>query len=1851
LTARAEKKRLKKDQWPADLATQINASSSHAKAGDSANPLIYERYSELRTFTTALHLDNWVQADTLLARADLQAAERIVVTVTTATKGNFCEALTFTPDPARLTAAKWAHDLAVYINQHSNYLKAGVKNTTSKHITPQENSTGNLIWMPRDCGLKVSWDLTRLKELGAIYLDRDVKVNEACKAFVLDDTTEDILREITFSAAEGRNGKYLAGKDLATRINSQTQLIVAGQKTADARPEPTSSNSANKLWGCARNVRAFTTLMSLRNWDKGERIGQRDLREDEQVVLIVRGGKTGRIFESLLFTPTPGRFSKTLWPKDFANLINARSRFVRGGEENTTLGLMEPMHKVDVNFFWTPKGSGLVVEYQVISGIPYDVPGMTREARELFDQYAEAKKCISVDAKTGQPTLQIPLVELFADDSFSNPLKLSLTCDGMFGVHIRTSGGAQAMAKSTWLESNKFILTLRDGRLVKVDQDMEAVNGGDFKLELIKTLKTVGLELVLSVTGFSIVYKDGVIETFEFSYVVIGSGMKSVVRITRFTLPSGRGFEFVYGRAGQLIQILNDTKPVLEVGWATGKDYLMMLNPGLSIFDPNYWKKERISCVELESILIFPGQQGEKRVCSFTKGSAAERRTRFEIDGLSVSGKSTYIVSQDESRRLTGLEVEQQHSFTEGSKTETDKLLYRETLLYTVDGKVDRHVISPGGGLDDLVHDYTYDGDLTRLTAYYRNAAPRTAFVRTYRLSDGQAYFEEYGSEAVPICKQRSHSLDKGRKCLVSHTTSWEGDVKADEASLTVDAIGNPVRRAENDKITYWTYYNNYQQFKVTETKVKVEDWSLFGCLFKGLDYINPVGGAFAIGGSGGMTWGTRIDTKVEMLPTSNDYAKKTFNLPVEIKHSGSDRPLSCDVESELVCRLVDGQEQAQRLSFFGYKKVNEQIRVQHKLVILQPDCTRVSVVAEQLAVATAAAQPFINSLKAQIGKSSGDARKTFEQTLADLTKSLDAQSKVNDEGFKLNAWKAASMVLETYEYHTDKALPGHGTVKSVETVLLDAEGKTVEASRRKTDFAYSEDAADASRLTITTTISRSGETDVVSSQTRSRNTGKLYENLDTEGIRTVYAYDPQGNLQSETTSQGGKTLRTTTHTLTRQLVSQYDSVEDGTTTRIERDALGRKQALWLKPWGASSFIETRRWKYDALGRTVSSVETDYGKDNKQVSQRQTTWTYDELNGRISTTHVLKDAAGKDLKKIIQVQTPGGRGERFTQGTFSIDRQFNADKGTLTEHYATSGSGGCRIERSLSREGLVKAVRYLKIDKSGKESEHDRIDYTYDVFAQLSSARPKLGAPSTYTYDRAGRLLSTSRDDVMLSNTYDPASLAAVASESHVSSGNTTSSLGKQTIDMLGRTTSQSVSGSTTGYSYTGASTSGSLKKPGTMPPKLRDYVGSVDKTTRTHTQKVGDQHSTLVFSTSGRLLSFTDLTKDTTTYTYDFFDRITASSNAQCVCTFTYADNGLLTSESIKAVKAGNLTMKVDYTYDELGQEIRRTFTCDGIDTLGVERTLLADGRLGKSTLKSMKTGKEIHADSYEYDSSLRLKKWTSSTRSRSTASPVCWETWSYDGVGNVTRRTDPVNQREDVFDYHVAKVGQMRQLSLLKDGQPMPVPRLPVAHDSNGNMIDDASHQLSYHDNGQVKSHWLPKDDPYTYSYDDEGRVRGGTVGSKTDTYHYRGDSVYALVISDTEKDSGFAKRTLVLRNDSRACLMQDAVTDDKTSRSFELRDANGTVFASVDLASKAITHFRYAPYGERIEGVKSENWLGFKGEPLNRQGFYHLGNGYRLYDPGLGRFLSRDSRSPFGVGGAACYAFCNGDPVNNA
>ncbi|TCP77121.1 RHS repeat-associated protein [Pseudomonas putida] len=90
----------------------------------------------------------------------------------------------------------------------------------------------------------------------------------------------------------------------------------------------------------------------------------------------------------------------------------------------------------------------------------------------------------------------------------------------------------------------------------------------------------------------------------------------------------------------------------------------------------------------------------------------------------------------------------------------------------------------------------------------------------------------------------------------------------------------------------------------------------------------------------------------------------------------------------------------------------------------------------------------------------------------------------------------------------------------------------------------------------------------------------------------------------------------------------------------------------------------------------------------------------------------------------------------------------------------------------------------------------------------------------------------------------------------------------------------------------------------------------------------------------------------------------------------------------------------------------------------------------------------------------------------------------------------------------------------------------------------------------------------------------------------------------------------------------------------------DSNNSVLNSISRHSS--DHFHYSAYG-LLPGASPLPTLAYNGEHPSLPNLYLLGNGRRAYSPGLMRFLSPDSLSPFHKGGINPYAYCANDPIN--
>ena len=124
------------------------------------------------------------------------------------------------------------------------------------------------------------------------------------------------------------------------------------------------------------------------------------------------------------------------------------------------------------------------------------------------------------------------------------------------------------------------------------------------------------------------------------------------------------------------------------------------------------------------------------------------------------------------------------------------------------------------------------------------------------------------------------------------------------------------------------------------------------------------------------------------------------------------------------------------------------------------------------------------------------------------------------------------------------------------------------------------------------------------------------------------------------------------------------------------------------------------------------------------------------------------------------------------------------------------------------------------------------------------------------------------------------------------------------------------------------------------------------------------------------------------------------------------------------------------------------------------------------------------------------------------------------------------------------------------------------------------------------------------------------------------------------------GSVQRSIVQHDDQ--LLAQQQREGDKMAATLLATDLQRSILNALDASQPH--SFTYTPYGHRPMENGLLSLLGFNGErPDPVTGHYHLGNGYRQFNPVLMRFNSPDSWSPFGAGGLNAYAYCSGDPVN--
>ncbi|MEZ4327746.1 MAG: MopE-related protein [Polyangiales bacterium] len=757
--------------------------------------------------------------------------------------------------------------------------------------------------------------------------------------------------------------------------------------------------------------------------------------------------------------------------------------------------------------------------------------------------------------------------------------------------------------------------------------------------------------------------------------------------------------------------------------------------------------------------------------------------------------------------------------------------------------------------------------------------------------------------------------------------------------------------------------------------------------------------------------------------------------------------------------------------------------------------------------------------------------------------------------------------------------------------------------------------------------------------------TGNLSE-VRIDGERWTMGYDALNRQTSQTFPDGGQQAFEYTGSLDAWTVARDGDYETRRLTTV-----GGRLSGWVNDGRTDVLVE-----YNHVGLPVAvrsadgtaGVVTEYDAGGRVISQRDissgasTSFVRDGAGRALETTdaagHVYRntyDAGGRlstttdPLGHVWQygqerlaslVTDPLGRTTRTETNEYGqMTRMVFADGTTSTVSYL----GASSLEEAGELPVLV-------VDEVGRQREFGYADL------ELSSATDTAGSRWTYATSELmttivspeGRVRTIESDDVgrvirleyadgaWYENAYTEANLT-----SRTDITGTTVTLSH---DAEGRETERTTNtGEVRAIGYDASGDIASVVTADTEVSYSRDAEGRV----------------TQVVSDAGAV-----------TYAYDVFGHVQS---------MTVAPIGGATTETTREYDAaGNVVAIVDsvlgrteYAYDEANQRVGRTLP-NGVET---SYTYDLRGRIasithrapggavlmarvytrsasGEPTRVTREDGSYVQ---YGYDAALRL---TSEQRFDSTGAQLGETTYTYDRDGNRLSVG-----RDGVLDVYGYGAGE-RLVSVTRDG----APHAAYDHDALGrtNMLTVGGANVGVTYDSLDRAVTISGPRPGMYRYDGEGRrVR---LSSAT------GDAVQHLVVDSPDAD---VDTPLVALMDGAVVARYVhgiegplARIDEGGMPRFYLEDGLGSIIGHADQDGDVLGEIDYDAFGDVLSGDVSDELggdFGFQGMWRDPTGLYYVHA--RMYDPAVGRFLTRDlaEGDPQDVESWIAYAFAANNP----
>ena len=759
------------------------------------------------------------------------------------------------------------------------------------------------------------------------------------------------------------------------------------------------------------------------------------------------------------------------------------------------------------------------------------------------------------------------------------------------------------------------------------------------------------------------------------------------------------------------------------------------------------------------------------------------------------------------------------------------------------------------------------------------------------------------------------------------------------------------------------------------------------------------------------------------------------------------------------------------------------------------------------------------------------------------------------------------------------------------------------------------------------------------------------------EQMRIAFAHDALGRVVQEVAAPDSA--------FEAQVNWAYSlSANERCQTRI--GASGREETVWLDGLGREIRREKQTdsgetytaWtgEYDVLGRVFRETAYDPGNEDTPALSLTTERTFDDWGNVLTETsadgvtqHTLADPVA------------------LTGTSWQTDANGVAGAKTITTH---------TLDGRPLKEELYCADGVL---------QHE-LSWSYDGLGRCISQSDAMGRKTLQEWDVRDRLVSTTLPDgSVIKRTYaegHDSELPATVSISHPSLGINEVVLGERQYDGLGRLVWEKVGQSVSEWSYAEGQIHAHTQ---TLPdgtevvterqPELggallsmqapdisvfntydplsgrlleaqgnlglqKDHWSPSGLLTGADYAWHGDQPRSQQQTTTpaGKVTRLTDADGAEQRCQYDKFGRLSTQQGPDVTVTVTYDAASRIHQQRTQS-KDGSRDMTVTLGYDSLGRPARRTTetrTPSGQQVEVQTQQWHQDGKLTQRELS--RDGVLVRSETFDYDIRGRMiahRLTGPSLPEDAHGRSYREQHFQYDALDNVLRLetvfADGSANNVTLFGYNPSDLTQLISISHSRPDYPAPV---TLEYDALGNLKrDERGNPLHYDALGRLIGVTLPTGQR-RWHYGPSGNIIK-TEDAAGPRWRYHTSGQLSCEVGESTQTRWVRAGNVPVAESRLASAVREVMllgTDAQGSVTTEAKDQIQTPV--------------YGAYGQSTTGASR---LGYAGALREQDtGWYFLGD-YRIYNPALMRFHSRDSLSPFGEGGLNGYAYCAGDPVN--